>query len=108
MTITISPEAGVQLRAVLAENAAPTDGLRLWVQSACGCGNVGYGMGIDQVGDGDAIFDAEGVRVIVDPGSASLLGGAVIDFVDNGRYGSGFVIQTADQQRGGGCGCGAH
>lgn len=43
-------------------------------------------------------------------GSASLLGGATIDFVDNGLHGSGFVIHTLDEMRGagGGCGCGAH
>jgi iron-sulfur cluster assembly protein len=107
MPITISAEAGEQLRQVMAENAGPEGGLRLWVASSCGCGNVGYGMGLDEACDGDTVFQAEGVKVIIDPGSASLLGGAVVDFVDNGRHGSGFVIHTQDQSRGG-CGCGAH
>ena len=107
MPITISADAGEQLRYVMEQNAGPESGLRLWVASSCGCGNVGYGMGLDEAGDGDTIFESEGVRVIIDPGSASLLGGAVVDFVDNGRHGSGFVIHTADQSRGG-CGCGAH
>jgi iron-sulfur cluster assembly protein len=110
MTIAITPEAGEQLRGIMEGNAGAEGGLRLWVQSTCGCGNVGYGMGIDDVAEGDAIYAAEGIRVIMDPGSASLLGGSTIDFVDNGVYGSGFVIHTPDQLRGagGGCGCGAH
>jgi iron-sulfur cluster assembly protein len=110
MTITITPEASEQLRGIMQSNAGPDGGLRLWVQSACGCGQVGYGMGIDDAGDCDTIFSAEGIRVIVDPGSASLLGGATIDFVDKGLYGSGFVIHTLDEMRGagGGCACGAH
>ena len=107
MPITISAEASEQLRQVMQENAGPDGGLRLWVASRCGCGNVGYGMGLDDACDGDTVFESEGIKVIIDPGSASLLGGAVVDFVDNGRYGSGFVIHTADESRGG-CGCGAH
>ncbi|MFN8538003.1 MAG: iron-sulfur cluster assembly accessory protein [Thermomicrobiales bacterium] len=107
MPITISAEAGEQLRQVMDQNTEHGSGLRLWVASSCGCGNVGYGMGLDEACDGDTVYQAEGVTVIIDPGSASLLGGAMVDFVDNGRYGSGFVIHTKDQS-GGGCGCGAH
>ncbi len=116
MTITITPEAGEQLRGIMEGNAGTDSGLRLWAQSSCGCGNVGYGMGLDDSGDSDTIYSTEGVRVILDPGSASLLGGATIDFIDNGTQGSGFVIHTLDELRaaggggcggGGGCACGA-
>ena len=83
VAITITPEAGEQLRGIMESNesnAAPDSGLRLWVQSGCGCsGGVSYGMGLDDAGTGDTVFASEGVRVIIDPGSASLLGGATIE-----------------------------
>ena len=112
--IAVTPEAGEQLRGIMQGNATTDTGLRVWVQSGCGCsGGVSYGMGLDDAGDGDTVFDSDGVRVIIDPGSASLLGGATIDFVDYGAQGRGFVIHTADEAPqggscGNGCGCGAH
>ncbi len=111
MGITITPDAGEQLRGLLEGNMGPRGGLRVWVQAACGCGSVGYGMGLDDASEGDTLLDSEGVRLIVDAGSASLLGGATIDFVDNGPHGSGFVLHTPDEAQGGcgaGCGCGGH
>ena len=105
--ITITREAGEQLRAAMEQEGATDAGLRLWVQSSCGCGNVGYGMGLDESGPGDTTFEAEGIRVIMDPGSASLLGGATVDFVSDPRMGHGFVIHTADEAPRAGCGCGA-
>ncbi len=113
VAITITPDASEQLRGIMESNAGTDSGLRLWVQSGCGCsGGVSYGMGLDDAGAGDTVFSSEGVRVIIDPGSASLLGGATIDFVDHGAQGRGFVIHTADEAPqggscGSGCGCGA-
>lgn len=106
--VTITPEAGAQLRAALGQETEPNAGLRLWAQAACGCGNVGYGMGLDDAGASDSVYEVEGVRVLLDPASATLLGGATIDFVDQGLRGRGFVIHTPDERRTtGGCGCGA-
>lgn len=108
--VTITSGAKEQLQAVLEQGGQndPSTGLRLWVQSACGCGNVGYGMGLDESGAADSVFEVAGLRVILDPASATLLGGATVDFVDQGARGRGFVIHTADEVRTtGGCGCGA-
>ena len=71
--VTITPEAGEQLKGVLSQQGGPNAGLRLFVQSTCGCGNVGYGMGVDEAGATDSVFESDGVRVIVDPASATLL-----------------------------------
>jgi iron-sulfur cluster assembly protein len=115
--IGITPLASEQLRGIMANESGPDIGLRVWVQAGggCGCsgGGVTYGMGIDDASTDDSVFSSEGVRLIVDPGSASLLGGAMIDFVDYGAQGRGFVIHTADEAKqaggcGSGCGCGAH
>lgn len=113
--IAVTPVAGEQLRGIMQNETGAEVGLRVWVQAGgCGCaGGVTYGMGLDDVGNDDSVFSSAGVRLIVDPGSASLLGGATIDFVDYGAQGRGFLIHTADEapQAGGcgsGCGCGAH
>ena len=112
--VAVTPLAGEQLRGIMAQETGADIGLRVWVQAGgCGCaGGVTYGMGLDDATDLDTVFDSEGVRLLLDPGSASLLGGATIDFVDT-MQGRGFVIQTADEapRAGGcgrGCGCGAH
>ncbi len=104
--VTITSVAGEQLKGVLEQQGGPDLGLRLFVQSACGCGNVGYGMGIDEAGAGDTVYEVSGVRVILDPASATLLGGATIDYVDQGLRQRGFVIHTPDEGQRTGCGCG--
>ncbi len=111
--VQITPEAGEQLRGLMQNDSSSESGLRVWVQSSCGCsGGVSYGMGIDDQTADDTTFSSEGIKLIIDPGSASLLSGAIIDFVDYGAQGRGFLIHTDDQMQGGscgsGCGCGAH
>lgn len=106
--IQISPTASEQLRPIMAQQADPATGLRVWVQSGgCGCaGGVTYGMGLDDRATDDTVLQSDGITIIVDPGSASLLHGAVIDFVDYGARGRGFMIHTADSAPAGGCGSG--
>ena len=104
--VTITSQASEQLKGVLEQQGDPNLGLRLFVQSTCGCGNVGYGLGIDEAGAGDSVYEASGIRVILDPASATLLTDATIDFVDHGLRQRGFVIHTPDQERASGCGCG--
>jgi iron-sulfur cluster assembly protein len=51
-------------------------------------------LALDEVGDGDVVFEQEGVKLIVDPRSLDLLRGAVIDYRKDG-LGEGFSIETA-------------
>jgi iron-sulfur cluster assembly protein/iron-sulfur cluster insertion protein len=51
----------------------------------------------------DIKHDVNGVRVVVDPSSAELLQGAILDFKD-GLQGAGFAIENPNAQRS--CGCG--
>jgi iron-sulfur cluster assembly protein/iron-sulfur cluster insertion protein len=51
----------------------------------------------------DLASDVDGVRVVVDPSSAELLQGAVLDFKD-GLQGAGFSIENPNATRS--CGCG--
>jgi iron-sulfur cluster assembly protein len=69
--------------------------LRVFVAGG-GCSGFQYGMTLEEEPmEGDERFEANGVRVIVDPRSAMYLDGANIDFVES-MMGGGFKI---DNQR---------
>jgi iron-sulfur cluster assembly protein/iron-sulfur cluster insertion protein len=55
------------------------------------------------VASDDLTADFEGVKVVVDPSSAQLLNGAVLDYKD-GLAQAGFSINNPNAQRT--CGCG--
>ncbi|TCP61701.1 iron-sulfur cluster assembly accessory protein [Rhodovulum bhavnagarense] len=81
----------------------PIAGLRLMVQSG-GCAGLQYAMALElSREDGDAVVEAEGVTVLIDPESQGYLVGTTIDFV-NGLEGSGFVFDNPNAAAG--CGCG--
>ena len=86
------------------ENAGqPVAGLRVMVQGG-GCAGLQYGMALEvsQQND-DAVIEADGVKVLVDPESQPHLSGTVIDFV-SGLEGSGFVFNNPNASSS--CGCG--
>ena len=57
----------------------------------------------DAVEDGDLVFDSEGVKVIVDADSLSLIDGTEIDFV---RHGLSEAFRFRNPNVKGECGCG--
>ena len=78
--------------------------LRLAVRPG-GCSGFTYDMYFDAaIDDNDIVNETDGVRVVIDNESASLVGGATIDFRDGGLQGSGFAINNPNEQRS--CGCG--
>jgi iron-sulfur cluster assembly protein len=78
--------------------------LRVFVQGG-GCAGMSYGMVFDEVDeDGDdLVVEANGVKIILDPMSASVLGGTEIDYVD-GLMGQGFTFSNPNAK--GSCACG--
>jgi iron-sulfur cluster assembly accessory protein len=85
--------------------AKPDARLRVWVAGA-GCSGLRYGLGIDdkEPRADDSVFESNGVRVIVDPRSLSLMDGSVVTWVDDGEA-SGFSIENPNPAPAGGCGC---
>ena len=70
-----------------------------------GCSGFSYDMYFDSaVDDSDIVNETDGVRVVVDSQSATMVGGATIDFRDGGLQGAGFAINNPNEQRS--CGCG--
>ena len=78
--------------------------LRLGVKRA-GCSGFAYDMFFDKVVEPtDVVNETDGVRVVVDAQSVTMVDGATIDFNDGGLQGAGFAIDNPTAT--GGCGCG--
>lgn len=79
--ITITPAAADQIRKSAEINA--NDGSYLRVAATRGPdGKLQYGLGFDQKGESDALFESEGIEYIVSDLSAPFLEGATIDYVE--------------------------
>ena len=71
-----------------------------------GCSGLTYSAGIDTaLGEGDAvIYDADGIRIVSDRGSAMNLDGLQVDYSDDLIH-SGFRLSNPNASHS--CGCGA-
>jgi iron-sulfur cluster assembly protein/iron-sulfur cluster insertion protein len=102
--VMLTSSAAAKVRELVEAEGDPNLALRLAVRPG-GCSGFSYEMFFDaQVDDSDVVSVTDGVRLIVDAESSSLLSGASIDFKDSGLQGSGFAINNPNQQRS--CGCG--
>jgi len=86
------------------EGLAGQKGLRVFVQGG-GCAGMSYGMVFDEADENgdDIVVEADGVRIILDMMSASVLNGTEIDYVD-GLMGQGFTFSNPNAK--GSCACG--
>ncbi len=86
------------------EGLAGQKNLRVFVQGG-GCAGMSYGMVFDEADDSgdDLIVESNGVRIIMDSMSASVLNGTEIDYVD-GLMGQGFTFSNPNAR--GSCACG--
>ncbi len=81
---------------------SPEKELRVFVENG-GCSGMQYGMSFDGRKGGDAVFESEGVTVLLDPDALRYLNGSSIDF-DDGLQGRGFEIKNPNAKTT--CGCG--
>jgi iron-sulfur cluster insertion protein len=103
MVITLSDSAASKVKELLDAEGAEGLALRVAVRPG-GCSGFSYEMFFDgDLAADDVKADVGGVSVVVDPSSAPLLEGAVLDFKD-GLQGAGFAITNPNAQRT--CGCG--
>jgi len=76
--------------------------LRVFVETG-GCSGYQYGFAFDEKKEGDAELAFEGIKVVVDPKSAPLLNGSVVDYKED--FGAeGFSISNPNAKKS--CGCG--
>ncbi len=101
--ITLTDAAADKVKDLIAQEGEPDLALRVAVRPG-GCSGFSYEMFFDSdVTADDVTADFHGVKVVVDPSSAPLLDGAILDFKD-GLQQAGFAIDNPNAQRT--CGCG--
>ena len=100
--LSLTPVAAAKIRDLLAEETDTGLVLRVAIQGG-GCSGFQYGLGFDNVAEGDVALELEGVTVVVDPFSAPYLRGTTIDFLNTIQE-SGFKIENPNAVSS--CGCG--
>lgn len=100
--VTLTENASVKLKGLIAEEGDQDDGLRVKVVPG-GCSGFEYQLTFDQPTDADEVFEQHGVRIIVDRYSAPYLVGAEFDYEESFQ-GAGFVINNPNSTSS--CGCG--
>lgn len=102
VAITLTPAARTRVQAWL---AAEGQGMafRLGVRRT-GCSGLAYVVGYAaEAGPDDAVFDIDGLRVLVDKDSLPLIDGTEVDYV---RQGLNEAFRFRNPQARGECGCG--
>lgn len=102
--LAISPGAVRRIRAMQARgDAAPGTVFRITV-SGGGCSGFQYGFSFDEKpAQDDVVFEAEGVRVVVDEVSLELVKGSELSYVED-LVGSSFKMTNPNAKSS--CGCG--
>ncbi|MGF1725091.1 iron-sulfur cluster assembly protein IscA [Photobacterium nomapromontoriensis] len=102
MAITIT-EAAAHRVATFLENRGKGIGLRLGVRTS-GCSGMAYILEfVDELDEGDQIFEEKGVKIIVDAKSLVYLDGTELDFAKEGLN-EGFQFNNPNVSSE--CGCG--
>jgi iron-sulfur cluster assembly accessory protein len=102
--VVLTPAAAEKVVELLdKEGLAGQKDLRVFVQGG-GCAGMSYGMVFDEPdAEEDLVVESNGVRLLLDSMSASMLGGTEIDYVD-GLMGQGFTFSNPNAK--GSCACG--
>src|ERR1700761_4964637 len=83
MAILLTESAANRVRSHLAQRGMGV-GLRLGVKKT-GCSGFAYVVNYaDEIKPEDAVFEAQGIKVVVDPTSLPLIDGTTVDFVKQG------------------------
>ena len=102
MAISITENAASHVAQQLASRGHGL-GVRVGVTTT-GCSGMAYVLEYaDQLQDGDQVFEAHGVKIVVDPKSLVYIDGAEMDFVKQGLN-EGFEFRNPNVK--GECGCG--
>ncbi len=102
MSISLTEVAADRVRAFL-DNRGKGIGLRIGIKTT-GCSGMAYVLEfVDELEEGDEVFESQGVNVIVDPKSLIYLDGTEVDFGKEGlNEGFKFTNPNAKDE----CGCG--
>lgn len=102
MAIQLTDVAATRVQDFL-DNRGKGIGLRLGVKTT-GCSGMAYVIEfVDELQDGDSVFETKGVNVVVDPKSLIFLDGTEVDFAKEGLN-EGFQFKNPNAKDE--CGCG--
>ena len=102
MTIQLTDIAATRVQNFL-DNRGKGIGLRLGVKTT-GCSGMAYVIEfVDELREGDSVFESNGVKVVVDPKSLIFLDGTKVDFAKEGLN-EGFQFKNPNAKDE--CGCG--
>jgi iron-sulfur cluster assembly accessory protein len=85
-----------------ADPASAGKSLRIYLEAG-GCSGYQYGFMYDSRKENDNVIEQDGLQILVDPQSAELLQGSVVDYKSD-LSGEGFAIQNPNVKKS--CGCG--
>ena len=88
---------------IAGQNPEGDVGLRVGVRGG-GCSGFQYALALDEKHEDDHVFDAAGIRVLVDPASLQYVDGSTVDFTESFQ-GSGFEVTNPNVVAS--CGCGS-
>jgi iron-sulfur cluster assembly protein len=101
--IEMTEQAAARIERLVADKGLPGAGLRVKVVGG-GCSGLTYKMDLDEVRQGDKVFERGGAKLVVDRKSFLYLNGTILDYQD-GLMASGFNLQNPNVKRS--CGCGS-
>ena len=103
VVVEITDIAAEKVRDFLNGQEAGDVGLRVGVRGG-GCSGFQYALALDEQRDDDHVFEAQGIRVIVDPASLRYVDGSTVDYTESFQ-GQGFEVQNPNVVAS--CGCGS-
>ncbi len=102
MAITLTETAAERVKAFL-DNRGKGLGLRLGIKTS-GCSGMAYVIEfIDELSEGDEVFESQGVKIIVDAKSLLYIDGTELDYAKEGLN-EGFQFNNPNVKDQ--CGCG--
>ena len=102
--VQLTANAASKVQELIAKQGSQPALLRVYIQGG-GCSGFQYGFSFDETPqDEDAIFEKNGVRLVVDPLSIQYLTGAEVDYKED-LEGARFVINNPNASTT--CGCGS-
>jgi iron-sulfur cluster assembly protein len=102
MSVSLTPAAAKHVTKYLAKRGKGV-GVRLGVKTT-GCSGLAYKLEyVDEVLTEDALFETEGIKLMVDPKSLAYLDGTTLDYVREGLN-EGFKFNNPNERDK--CGCG--
>jgi iron-sulfur cluster assembly accessory protein len=103
--VVLTAGATSKVAELIEAEGTPDLSLRISAQPG-GCSGFRYNLHFDtQIDATDVVYEAEGVRLVVDQASVEMLSGSTVDFKDLGIKGAGFAIENPNETAHE-CGCG--